>query len=448
MTQNGLTPELRLPKQAIGAERAVIGACFVGRQYAQRARQVLAPADFYSEKNRLIFAQVIKLLDQGSEIDLFVVSEHLRQADELVDAGGAEYLSECSSSLQTAETVDAQANLVRWCSLSREIQKRATLLSQDPEQEKAVQEMTDLVLTRRGLTVAGWMDFQTDLVEEFDNDQGDREMGIHTILTDVVIYKGDVFAVVARPGDGKTALSTAIMLAIAKKGESCGYVTTEMSKVEMLYRVLPMAAGIEANKFYQKRLTPAEVKKVGVVIRDNLSKLPIKIWSHPSPRIEDIQAFALRSKCRVLFVDYLQRCSMPSLRNNDPRTYQIEEFMKRLKTFCSETGLRCILACQAKRDRDKEKGPPVLSDLADSGAVEKESVSVGFLWRPGKDEGGPDRELEWITRKHRKGDIDVPIKLKLRKEYVEMCSAYEARPASKPAPDLPSKDEGEAWWDK
>ena len=444
MTQNGLTSEkVRVPKQALQSERAVIGACLIGgRPTAARARQVLASDDFYQDTHRAIFKEICGLVDAGSEVDLVLLSEAMRASGDIGEIGGVTYLEECIKSTSTHNNVGDYAARVRWAALSRQIDT-AIERTRDDQSPDTINRLADLVYARRALQVSGILNLSTDAIDALEADQADKDAGIPTRLSDVVLYKGDVLTVGARPCDGKTAALTKMMLLISQS-EPCCYVTTEMTIPEMLNRIFPVLTGIPATKFNMKRLDKVDWRKIAQVNSDHLPKLRASIWAHPSPTIGDIQSVAVQSKCRVLFVDYLQRCTFPALRQSDARTYQIQAFMRQLKTFAAETGVRVVLACQLNRKRDKEKGPPVLADLADSAGVEQESVSVGFLWRPKDDAGQDEREIEWITAKQRKGPTGGRVSLRFRAAYVDMLSAFEQEKMA--AASEPEPAGGEEWW--
>ena len=445
-----------MPKQAIKAEMAVLGSCLIDPKAARKALQSLLPMDFYQDHHRQAFALLAEIYEGGGEADLILLSERLRLKDEAAfgTMGGAAYLSECVHSISSAEAVGHYCQLVKWCSLTREIENLAARLADDPDAERAMNRIGDLVLARRGLTVSNFMDLRENALEIFEKDQADQERGIPTRLTDILLFRGDILTVAARTKGGKTALMTKLALLIAELGHEVLYITTEMSLAEMLYRILPIMTGIPAMRFNDKRLTKADEKTVYSIASARFPKLGLKVWARPAPTIADIQAAAIRSKCRVLIVDYLQRCTFPALRQQDARTYQIQDFMKRLKTFSGEAGISTILGCQLNRKRDKEKGPPVLADLSDSAGVEQESVAVGLMWNPDeKDEAphGADRSIEWITAAWRKGPSGGTTRFKFRSELVDILAATEdARTVTelRTAPELPPKSEGENWWDR
>lgn len=425
-----MTSQAETPRFAPNAERGVIGACLLGRHWAAKARLALAPEEFYSDVNRETFRAVCALLDAGMDVDTITVAEKLRQVDKLGDVGGVQYLNECLHSVSTPENIGDYSRVVRHYALDRHIKAQITVTKEDSSPEN-VGKLGDLIFKQRGLSVSGFLDFRTDITEELDKYLADKDCGIDTGIASIDeklggIFRGDILTVGARTGAGKTALKTKFMLNMAEAGHECLYITTEMSKAEMLCRVLPIACGIPAYKFNRKVLSYDDVKRVSEVTADNLSKLPIKIWAHPSPTISDIQAAIVQAGCRVVFLDYLQRFTFPDLRRNEPRTYQIAEFMKRLKTFVGEYGCSAVLGCQLNRRRDKDgkEVQPVLADLSDSGAVENESAKVGLLWQSDK---GPfvtkgDTPLEWIQAKNRKGRTGAGGYLSLRADFVDMVS--------------------------
>ena len=187
---------------------AVIGCSLIDPKAARKALQSLLPTDFYQNSHRDIFSMLAEIYEGGGEADMVVLSERLRLKDEVAFGamGGAGYLSECLHSISTADNLGHYANLVRWTSLSREIEALAAHLPDDPDAEKTMNRIGDLVLARRGLTVTNFMDLRDNALEIFEKDQANQERGIPTRLTDVKLFRGDILTVAARTKGGKTAL--------------------------------------------------------------------------------------------------------------------------------------------------------------------------------------------------------------------------------------------------
>jgi replicative DNA helicase len=111
------------------------------------------------------------------------------------------------------------------------------------------------------------------------------------------------------------------------------------------------------------------------------------------------KARALQRKrgLRMLIVDYLQLMSGTDQRA--PRTYQLEEASRGLKSLAKELAIPILCLAQVNRGVEKEVNQmPRLSDLKDSGAIEQDADVVLFLHRAIVTK--PDLSDEWRPYAH------------------------------------------------
>jgi replicative DNA helicase len=106
-----------------------------------------------------------------------------------------------------------------------------------------------------------------------------------------------------------------------------------------------------------------------------------------------------RGRLGLLIVDHLQLIKGTDPRA--PRTYQLAEGSRGLKSLAKELGCPVIGLAQINRSVDKEVDPmPRNSDLADSGSIEQDADVIVLFDRPYKRK--PDLSEEWkhYTRAH------------------------------------------------
>jgi replicative DNA helicase len=93
------------------------------------------------------------------------------------------------------------------------------------------------------------------------------------------------------------------------------------------------------------------------------------------------RALRRRHGLRLLLVDYLQLMSGTDARA--PRTYQLEEASRGLKSLAKELGIPVIALVQVLRGVEKETDQmPRMSDIKDCGAIEQDADVILFLDRP------------------------------------------------------------------
>ena len=105
------------------AERALLGSIMLDNSSLEVLDGALGPDDFFSEKHRIIFAEMIAMAGRKETIDL-VTLHHALNEDELIDAsGGAIYLAQLTDGvpLGTKDSVKQYARIVKELSQKREV---------------------------------------------------------------------------------------------------------------------------------------------------------------------------------------------------------------------------------------------------------------------------------------------------------------------------------------
>ena len=77
----------------VDAEKSVLGAILVNNENYYRVIETLRSEDFYLDAHRVIFRQMIELIEQSKVIDLITIQDELDRASRLESAGGITYLA-------------------------------------------------------------------------------------------------------------------------------------------------------------------------------------------------------------------------------------------------------------------------------------------------------------------------------------------------------------------
>ncbi|MCT7990291.1 replicative DNA helicase [Laspinema olomoucense] len=182
----------------------------------------------------------------------------------------------------------------------------------------------------------------------------------------------------------------------------------EMSKEQLVQRMLSGEAGIESNRLRSGRIAQNEWEALSIAI-GNLSELPLFIDDTPNITITDI-----RSKCRrlqaeqggkmgLILLDYLQLMEGSS---PDNRVQELSRITRGLKQLARELNVPIITLSQLSRGVEARTNKrPMMSDLRESGSIEQDSDIVVMLYREEYyNPDTPDRGIaEVIITKHRNG---------------------------------------------
>ena len=212
--------------------------------------------------------------------------------------------------------------------------------------------------------------------------------------------KGALITVGARPAMGKTTFMLSIMENILLKNKRCLYFSLEMSKEQVITRLLFHIAEISFIKSKMNNMDEKDWEKLSDAM-NNLLMWDLKIDDNSGIKTEEIETAIKEQQPDVVFIDYLQL--MDGKRKQD-RCIQIEEIIKDLKRIAKENGVVIVIASQLSRAVENRCDKrPLLSDLRDSGSIENLSDVVIFLYR---DEYYNFRENDEL---HPKGETEVII---------------------------------------
>ena len=237
----------------------------------------------------------------------------------------------------------------------------------------------------------------------------------------------DFILIAARPSMGKTAFVLNLVDYVAVRNHMpCMIFSLEMSKEQLVNRMLSMESNVDSQKLRIGSLTDADwdavVEGIGII---GGSKLIID----DTPGISITE---LRSKCRkmkleyglsMVIIDYLQLMS-GSGKSGDNRQQEISEISRSLKALARELNAPVVALSQLSRACEtRQDHRPMLSDLRESGAIEQDADVVMFLYRDdyyNKDTDKPN-VAEVIIAKQRNGPIGT-IELLWRPEYTKFVN--------------------------
>lgn len=209
----------------------------------------------------------------------------------------------------------------------------------------------------------------------------------------------DLIYVAARPGVGKTAFLASMVYNIMQNyRKHIVYFSLEMGSEQVGMRFISMDAGIN---FSAQRTGQVDWDKYNASVQkfkdDNY---PLHLNDLPRLTPTNIRKELRRFKqVNLLVVDYLQLAEADE--KYQQRHQEVAAVSRSLKQIAREFNIPVVCAAQLSRAaiaRAKDEQRPVLSDLAESSALEKDADIIIFLHRI---ETATDTEV--IVAKHRNG---------------------------------------------
>ena len=393
-------------------EHAVIGGIIsngICGETADEALSTLEPADFGDALSRQAFSIFQRMKDAGEEIN-HVTAELAFKAAGMVCPKPGEGLVGFFLMAEVYPALTSQyIRQVKRASYLRAIEREIIRLKPEakPEEVDCLLDLIskrDQVRRRHVISAAAGAEALMDTIRT--GRLLDLNSGFPTLDKSLYAQPGDLVVVGARTNVGKTTFLTNVLYNMLLDTVPCLYVPTEMKPSQFMGRLMPLMTTVHANRLRSLDLSDdqkAELKSAA----DAAKHMPLSVLDIASPTIEEIRAAVKSSECKVLFVDYLGRCSMTK---EQTRTREIEKFVVALKTICVEAGIMCFLAVQLSRAVDRaQETAPLLSDLSDSSAIEKEADLVLMLWKNKEARGSSYSQavISALIAKNRHGYTDV-----------------------------------------
>ena len=438
----------RVLPHSIEAEQSVIGSMLMDREAVIAASEIITGSDFYQQQYGIMFDAMVELFNEGKPVDLVTLQNRLKEKEVPPEVSSLDFVRDIITMVPTSANVKSYANIVSEKAVLRRLIKtteeiaNACYAGKEPlenilaDTEKSV---FDLLQNKGGQEFVPIKQVAINVLEKIEDAY--RSQGTVTGIPSGFIdldYKlsgfqpSDFILIAARPSMGKTAFVLNVVDYVSvRKNLPCMVFSLEMSKEQLVNRMLSMESNVDAQKLRTGTLTDADwdavVEGVGVI---GNSKLIID----DTPGISITE---LRSKCRkmkleyglsLVIIDYLQLMSGSKKGGSDNRQQEISEISRSLKAIARELHAPVIALSQLSRACEtRTDHRPMLSDLRESGAIEQDADVVMFLYRDdyyNKDTEHPN-EAEVIIAKQRNGPIGT-VNLIWKPEYTKFVNA--ARP--------------------
>lgn len=420
-TKNNLIP------QSIDAEEALLGAVLTSPSAYAKVADMIIPEDFYKPANRCVYEAVKFLSEKTEPVDIVTVSEKLKDWDKLKEAGGRDYITDLALNSVSSVNVQYYAKIVKDTAIRRNlISAGSEIVNMSYENESP-----DIVIDCAEKLIFGVSSQRntseiqpiTNLVFETYEDiehrynHMDELSGVETGFYDFDqmtsgLQPSNLIILAARPSMGKTAFALNIAQHVGlRTNKAVAIFSLEMSKKELMKRLLAAEAEVDARKMASGHLQPQDWEKITTVMTSFSDNS--KIYIDDTGGLSVVE---MRAKCRrlamsekdlgLIVIDYLQL--MQGSNPND-RNQEISAISRGLKTLARELNIPIIALSQLSRASEKRNDKrPMLSDLRDSGAIEQDADIVMFIHREEYyDRENPDLKgkAELIIAKHRSGEV-------------------------------------------
>lgn len=425
--------DIKVPPHDQQAEKSILGAILIDKDAIIDVLEFLRPEHFYEEGHGHIFSAMITLFEAHEPIDIVTVTSALKKAGKLKEAGGKDGLTDLLDVVPTSAHAQQYGRIV-----SDNYTKRRLINAGARITEEAFKEQTEIreILDQAESEIFAISQFHTHrdfihikdaLAESFDRlDELHKKTGglrgVPTGFTDLDnrlagMQPSNLLILAARPGQGKTALTLNFAQhATVNLKIPVGFFSLEMSKEELVDRLLVAQADVDAWKLKTGKLSDEDFAKLSNAMGE-LAEAPLFIDDTPGANILEIRTKARRlqvqQNIQLIIVDYLQL--IDSGRRFDNRVQEVSLISAALKNLARELKIPVLAVSQLSRAVEtRGTRVPQLADLRESGSIEQDADVVMFLYREEEPEKWGEQILtKLLIAKHRNGPLgDINLMFK------------------------------------
>jgi replicative DNA helicase len=423
----------------VDSERVILGAILLDNALISQAVEQLKADDFYSPNHRRIFNAMLSLFERGERIDPILIGEELKKDGSIDSIGGVATITNLTYGLPHFSDIFDYAKVVKDKSLTRSLikvcnQVTSEALAEEDDAAVILDHAEQMIFaladerTREGFAhVQPIAETVLAKIQDYAKRETHALTGLATGFREIDqmtsgLQRTDLIIIAARPSMGKTALCLTLAqnAAILEKAVVAVF-SLEMSKEQLVMRMLSSEARVDAHRFRTGYLTREEWQRLAESI-GTLSEAKIFIDDTPGISVMEMRAKTRRlaaeqKRIDLVVVDYLQL--MSGSRRSESRQQEVSQISRELKGLAKELNVPVVALSQLSRAPEARNPPrPMMSDLRESGSIEQDADVVAFIYRD--DYYKPTEEnagiAEILISKQRNGPTGT-VKLAFLKEF-------------------------------
>lgn len=370
-------------------EQSILNILLTNPDLLEKIKERLKVNSFYLEEHKLIYQNLLDLIELNQSINLTNLFSSLQDKGLLDKIGGIEYIASILNKFENSLDLNHYINLINEKYLRRlliDLGKQiinwgyTTSENLDKILEKIENALCKLNDENSSQKIYSAAEIINEVFSELQNKLEQNEsIGLETSFKDLDsilqgFQKSDLIIIAGRPSMGKTAF--ALNLArniVVKYNVPLLIFSLEMSRQQIIYRFLATEANINSNRLKSGKMNSLEWKALTNSM-EKISNLPIYIDDNPNLTINDIQSrlkkIFKKNNNGLIIIDYLQLMKVNVKLEN--RVQEISYITRNLKILAKEFNIPILLLSQLSRNVESRINKrPMLSDLRESGCLGK-----------------------------------------------------------------------------
>jgi replicative DNA helicase len=417
------------------AEKSIISNLLQRPETIEIAIKTIRVETFYFKNHQEIYKALIEMYKNQIPVDIFTLSKVLHENGYLHKIGGTKVLLELMNQIPNLTYLEEYIQLVQEKFLRRSLIRlgyeainsgHITSIPFEEILDNFEKKSFNLTNELKSEKMYSSGDIFSKILSELKQKSLKPELpGLASGFYDLDsltqgFQKSDLIIIAGRPSMGKTAFSLNITQNLIKNYKlPILFFSLEMSKEQLIYRLLSTETGISQNRLKIGNLYKEDWTNLELTVQE-FSRLPLFIEDKANLTTQDIRLKIKNilfeyNQIGLIVIDYLQ-LMQNSKSNIDNRVQELSEITRSLKNIAKEFQVPIIALSQLSRNVETRVNKrPILSDLRESGSIEQDADLVLMLYRedyynPNLEENKELNSAELIIAKHRNGPLGT-IKL-------------------------------------
>ena len=383
------------------AEKMILSSMLTSTEAIERIIKTLSVESFYFKNHQELFRTILFMYQNKQLVDVITLTTFLQENGLLIKIGGIKVIVELINQIPNLIHLDQYIKLIRDKFLRRSLIKLGykainssyiTNLPLETIFNEFESELFKLTSEFKPVKLLSSTDLIYNIFLELKQNSlypslPGLKSGFYALdsLTQG-FQNSDLIIIAGRPSIGKTAFSLSLSLNIIKYSKLPVIIfSLEMSKEQIMYRILSMETNISQLRLRSGRLYKADWIKLNKIIK-LISKLPLFINDNSDLTVQEIRItvktiLSQYNRIGLIVIDYLQLMQNNPLRNVN-RVQELSQITRSLKNIAREFNLPIILLSQLSRNMEtRTNKKPILSDLRESGSIEQDADLVLMLYQ-------------------------------------------------------------------
>lgn len=366
------------------AERFVVGSLLIDMDSIHKIYNDLKPEMFYNPLLGCVYKEIVRLYDLGECANVVTLSQRLEN-ESFSRESIIEELKGCMDTAITSAAISEYAKTVIQDYKARTL--RGILSNIQPASSVIESQIGDILqrleeLKQGEKSRTKSLNAVVDEYQEqyFCEQEQEKLLTGFPKLDNITggLEGGDVIVIGARPGVGKSAFVSQIILQMAKQGKRIGFYNLEMSEKQVYERLLSNQSGIQLNRIRRAVRFLGDEKERFEKANQSLKEIDILI-SSGTKTVSEIRNESRHQELDCIVIDYLQL--VRSDVKYQSRASEVGAISKAIKSLAMELNIPIIALSQLNRTSEmRENREPAMGELREAGDIEQDASIIILLW--------------------------------------------------------------------